>query len=110
MQPSSLPADGRIRVVIGHPMSPNTSFAEARREIAMLGQWIRFADQGEANAAVPGQGGDPADADPERPEQADPDLADEADQEVLQDDRLPGRLRTAARPGSLQAEVDDDYD
>jgi len=50
----------RIRVVIGHPMSPNTSFAEARREIAMLGQWIRFADQGEANPAtimIPGGSG-----------------------------------------------------
>jgi len=52
----------RIRVVIGHPMSPNTSFAEARREIAMLGQWVRFADQGEANPAtimIPGGSGSP---------------------------------------------------
>jgi MFS family permease len=43
------PTIRRVRVVIGHPMAPNTSFADARREIAMLGQWIRFADQGEAN-------------------------------------------------------------
>jgi MFS family permease len=38
----------RVRVVIGHPMSPNTSFAEARREIAMLGEWIRHADRPDA--------------------------------------------------------------
>jgi hypothetical protein len=51
------PTIRRVRVVIGHPMSPHTSFADARREIAMLGQWVRFADQGEANPAtvmVPG--------------------------------------------------------
>jgi len=46
------PSIRRVRVVIGHPMSPSTSFADARREIAMLGQWVRFADQGEANPAT----------------------------------------------------------
>lgn len=46
------PTIRRVRVVIGQPMSPNTSFADARREIAMLGQWIRFADQGESNPAT----------------------------------------------------------
>jgi MFS family permease len=38
----------RVRVVIGHPMSPSTSFADARREIAMLGEWIRHADHPDA--------------------------------------------------------------
>jgi hypothetical protein len=38
------PTVRRIRVVIGHPMSPTTSFADARREISMLGEWIRHAD------------------------------------------------------------------
>src|SRR5262249_24220363 len=38
----------RVRVVIGHPMSPNTSFADARREIAMVGEWIRHADRPDA--------------------------------------------------------------
>jgi hypothetical protein len=46
------PAIRRVRVVIGHPMSPHTSFAEARREIGMLGEWIRHADQGEAPPAT----------------------------------------------------------
>jgi 1-acyl-sn-glycerol-3-phosphate acyltransferase len=46
------PTVRRVRVVIGHPMSPHTSFAEARREIAMLGEWIRQADQGEAPPAT----------------------------------------------------------
>jgi hypothetical protein len=42
------PAIRRVRVVIGHPMSPNTSFVEARREIGILAEWIRHADHGEA--------------------------------------------------------------
>ena len=46
------PTIRRVRVVIGHPMSPNTSFVEARREISMLGEWIRHADQGEAPPAT----------------------------------------------------------
>jgi len=41
------PAIRRVRVVIGHPMSPNTSFAEARRGIGILTEWIRHADQGD---------------------------------------------------------------
>jgi MFS family permease len=46
------PAIRRVRVVIGHPMSPNTSFADARREIGILAEWIRHADQGEAPPAT----------------------------------------------------------
>jgi MFS family permease len=46
------PAIRRVRVVIGHPMAPTTSFADARREIAMLGEWIRHADHGEASPAT----------------------------------------------------------
>jgi MFS family permease len=64
------PTIRRVRVVIGHPMSPHTSFADARREIAMLGQWVRFADQGEANPAtimIPGGSGPAAPTSPKVP-------------------------------------------
>jgi MFS family permease len=46
------PTIRRVRVVIGHPMAPTTSFADARREIAMLGEWIRHADHGDASPAT----------------------------------------------------------
>jgi len=46
------PTIRRVRVVIGHPMAPTTSFADARREIAMLGEWIRLADHPETPPAT----------------------------------------------------------
>src|SRR5207253_9094545 len=65
------------------------------------------AEACEADSALAGQGGDPADAAAEPEDRRDPEVAAEADEGLLQDDRLPGRLRASARPGSLQAAVDD---